>query len=768
MKKFMLILLIGISIGTIFAANRIFASQEPEYEVALGNGLSSSSYDINQYVETPDKVEETYDITIPETFELMAQDSELELYLEKDNLAIAVRVKANGYVYSSYNFNDSFAGKSDSVIAPIKSGVTLELYKDSTPITMPYIEERTIVGGNTDIPVARSTIQPLSNGFIAQVDYNHPEIMIAFDIHVTLENGSLEVYVPHETIVEYNPNLFNPSEQYYLLRNIVLFPYFGSTKGVNDGYAIIPDGSGALITLDSNPDVRSTFSLDVWGMDYGYRTFTFRERSMSTKERKRVTLPVYGIVHDVNNTGFYVESTEGTNYAILNFKSAGTINDYYYTYFSYRYRESYEQYQSRTNEDQYRISFQDDPNAYDAKLRYSFVSGSDADYVGIAKQYQEDLQARQDLPSQNRSVFSQAPIKVDFIGTEITMGVLRPKLVDITTYEELTNIVTMMQNDGYQELSVALKNFSDRTDGYRFGVYRELGGKNAFRTMLDALEAGDVEFSYYLDYVRSYSRYARYHAQTLSKREIFYIELSWMTYAHLVNNPKHYVDFAQDDIDDLNDYGIETVSLAGLDRSIYTGWDDKVVLGTTNRGYVEDLMQLYVDESIKTGLYNPDSYLYPYMSAYYNAPLGSSDYAVSDASIPFVQLILGGRVDMYSEYLNFASDEQLTLLRLVEFGVFPAYTFTGGSAYDVKRTNASNVYISEYSVLKNRIAEYYGFLQEGLDATINAEMIDHTYLAEGVIQVVYDNGTVIVLNYTNADVTVDTTLIPAMGYVVIS
>jgi hypothetical protein len=766
MKKLMLVLLIALSAGTIFAANRIFASQEPEYDIALGNGLSRDSYEINNYVETLDKPLEVYDVEIPDTFELMAEDSSMELYLERDNLAIAVRVKDNGYVYSSYNFNDSFAGKSDSVIAPIKSGVTLELYKDSTPITMPYTQERPIVGGNTDIPVARSTIQALANGFIAQVDYNHPEVMIAFDVQVTLENGSLVVSVPHQSITEYNPNIFNPTEQYYLLRNIVLFPYFGSTKGVDDGYVIIPDGSGALISLDTDSDVRSTFALDVWGMDYGYRSFNFRERSLSTKDRKRVTLPVYAVVHDVSNTGFYVESMEGTNYAILNFKSAGTINDYYYTYFSYRYRESYEQYQSRTNEDQYRISFQDDPNGYDAKLRYTFVSGAEADYVGIAKRYQQDLLTRQALPEQNRTVFEQTPIKVDFIGTEITMGVLSDKLTDITTYQEMIDIVELMQSDGYNELTVALKNFDDDVRGYRFGVYRQLGGKNDFRTMLETLQNDGVEFSYYLDYVRSYSNFARYHAQTLSKREIFYIELSWMYYAHNVNNPKHYTEFAKDDIDDLNDYGIDHIALAGLDRAVYTGWDDAIILGTTNREYVEDMMQFYADEAIKTGLYNPDSYLYPYMSAYYDAPLGSSEYAVSVASIPFVQLILGGQVDMYSEYLNFASDEQLTLLRLVEFGVFPAYTFTGGSAYDVKKTNASNVYISEYSVLENRIRSYYDFLQEGLDSTINAEMIDHTYLAEGVVKVVYDNGTEIILNYNNADIVVDTTLIPAMGYVV--
>ena len=125
-------------------------------------------------------------------------------------------------------------------------------------------------------------------------------------------------------------------------------------------------------------------------------------------------------------------------------------------------------------------------------------------------------------------------------------------------------------------------------------------------------------------------------------------------------------------------------------------------------------------------------------------------------------------MDMYSPYLNFVSDETTSLLRLVEYGVFPSYVLTGGSAYDLKSTNSSNIYISEYDVLSRRISDYYDFINEGLTATTGNEMIDHTFLSEGVVLVEYNDGTQIIINYNNTDVTVGELIIPASGYEVIS
>jgi hypothetical protein len=183
---------------------------------------------------------------------------------------------------------------------------------------------------------------------------------------------------------------------------------------------------------------------------------------------------------------------------------------------------------------------------------------------------------------------------------------------------------------------------------------------------------------------------------------------------------------------------------------------------------ITKMLDYYNAKNISTGVYSPDAYMYRYTDTYYDAPISSSDYSFVSASIPFVQLVLGGYMDMYSSNLNFASDEQITLLRLVEYGVFPSYVLTGGSTYDLKQTNSSNVYISEYEVMKSRMNIYRDFYNDGLVTTIQNEMTDHTFIADGVVLVEYDDGTQILLNYNSDLITVNDVVVDPLSYVVIS
>lgn len=770
MKKLLLILLIPLFIFGAVAISRVTARNDVDYNINLGNNLSNFTYDGNSYVEITNKAIEDYSyMTIPDNFDLMAEDAKLELYLEPETLAIAVRVKENGYVYSSYSLTENLDGLSSAVKNPMKSGVSLDLFINGTPVSISFMDTLN-TSTESDVQVASAIIQPQPNGFIVKVDFDHPSIDIKFELHVGLDDGNLVVNVPNDTIIEYNPNLWNNADNvsYYLLQNIVLYQFFGSTISEADGYVLIPDGSGALISLESSPAVKTTMTLEVYGEDNGYMSPAFRSRAITIKETKRLTMPLFGMIHDAGNTGFYTIIEDGTPYAQYNFKSTGIINNYYTSYFNFRYRQSYQQYQSRSNEDQYRITFQDDPNEYDVSLRYVFLSGSDADYVGMAKSYQKYLLDTGGLTTSKRDDYESVPTKIDFIASDITQGILSKTRTDITTYQEMIDILSTLQNDGYSELITTIKTFDMSEMGYRFDIYNKLGGRSDFKKLISFLDTNDIQFSYYLDYARSYKDYSKKHAQTLSKREIFHIEFSSMYLAHLVNDTEYYIEYAHDDYDNFEKYGIDNVALAGLDRSLYTSWDSGVKFATQNMSEITEMLEYYETKSISAGVYTPDAYMYRYTDEYYDAPISSSDYSFISASVPFLQLVLGGYMDMYSSSLNFASDEQITLLRLVEYGVFPSYILTGGSTYDLKQTNSSNIYISEYDVMESRMDSYRDFFNEGLETTIQNEMTDHTFLAEGVVLVAYEDGTQIVLNYNSDAVTVDEVVIEPLSYVVIS
>ena len=69
--------------------------------------------------------------------------------------------------------------------------------------------------------------------------------------------------------------------------------------------------------------------------------------------------------------------------------------------------------------------------------------------------------------------------------------------------------------------------------------------------------------------------------------------------------------------------------------------------------------------------------------------------------------------------------------------------------------------------MKDRISDYYEFIDEGLQASMGKEMLDHTFLAEGVVLVEYEGNVQIMLNYNNVEVTFNDVIVPAESYVVI-
>jgi hypothetical protein len=232
-----------------------------------------------------------------------------------------------------------------------------------------------------------------------------------------------------------------------------------------------------------------------------------------------------------------------------------------------------------------------------------------------------------------------------------------------------------------------------------------------------------------------------------------------------LNNPKYFEVLAEKDLAAFQKYDIGSLALDGFGTSLFTHYDHGTI-GYSNEGmaYVEHLLQLLNDNGIQTGLYQPDAYLYKYVSEYYDAPVASSELLFIDATIPLVPLVLSGYTDMYSSYMNFSSNDADAALRLIEFGIYPSFVLTGESTYDIKRTASNDVYTSELEYLEDRIDFYYSTVNRALKEVAGREMIDHTILDAGVVLVEYDNGRKIIMNYNGSDYMYEDVKIKSKGF----
>ena len=116
-------------------------------------------------------------------------------------------------------------------------------------------------------------------------------------------------------------------------------------------------------------------------------------------------------------------------------------------------------------------------------------------------------------------------------------------------------------------------------------------------------------------------------------------------------------------------------------------------------------------------------------------------------SVPFTQIVLRGYVDLYSTYLNFSSNQDIDVLKCIEYGVYPAYLITQEASHNLSKTLSNNLYATEYNRVKDRMFADYAKVKGALDNVVGAKIVEREVLELGVIEVTYSNGVKIVVDY---------------------
>ena len=119
---------------------------------------------------------------------------------------------------------------------------------------------------------------------------------------------------------------------------------------------------------------------------------------------------------------------------------------------------------------------------------------------------------------------------------------------------------------------------------------------------------------------------------------------------------------------------------------------------------------------------------------------------------------------MYSDYVNFEANKTGFFLQMVESGVYPSFYVTYENSSALIYTNSADLYSTEYATYKDTIIEYDAQLRKVAEAVEGAFITDHEKLENGVTKVVYDNGVVIYVNYSDKNATVDGYEVEALSY----
>lgn len=187
-----------------------------------------------------------------------------------------------------------------------------------------------------------------------------------------------------------------------------------------------------------------------------------------------------------------------------------------------------------------------------------------------------------------------------------------------------------------------------------------------------------------------------------------------------------------------------------------------ILVGTYSRDGVEtsvtDAIALYRDtlESIhgdlRLNLVNPNMYLWKYTDRYLSMPVGTSQYVFETDTVPFLQLVLHGTMEMYAPYSNFSFYAQSDILKMIDYNMSPSFILSKEPSWYLADTVSSDLYSTEFAQYEELIQRIYGSVNEVLSQTAGYAWTDRTVLADGVIRNTYQKGQdvmYVLINYTD-------------------
>lgn len=721
---------------------------EPETtpETMINDSESGMKYGSAQYTlpeprdQEPVKKEVSF-----EGFNKIAENMNLALYVDEKSLALKIENKQTGYVWESgldskkeYRLNDTWTELAQSAI------------------TIGYLDRKgklkteSILTNDT-----RPKIQRDDQGFTASV--NLFQAKISFNVQVELTKEGITVTIPDEKVKE--------GERTKIV-SMKVYPFLGAVnENEINGYMFIPDGSGALIRYQkSSKKSASPFIGSIFGPDHGYRSFNSVKY---VNPVQLIKIPVFGAIHGVKQNGFVSIIESGQEYGEIVAFPAGVSTDLNWVHSQYNYR--YEYYQPTSKSMDGINVYQKERNSFDIKLHYNFLSGENADYVGMAKRYQQYLIENGMLEKQKDT----ADIRLEFLGGEVKKGLLWDSVIPMTKVGEIPGFIEELNGEGLVDQFVIYKGWSKGgltgTLPAKFPFERKLGSISDLQDTVNLLSKKDIPMYFSTDYTKANEGAKGFSgskdvAKKISSETISYKDKGLNAF---YLSPGMSLEMAKEDIEHYSDYNIKNLA---LDATGYISFSDYSKDKKSNRiETLETYSQLYEVLSKHVGglaLYEPNSYALAATERYLDIPMYSSNYVFETDTVPFLQIVLKGYIPYYAPFSNFHSDPEDELLRMIEYGAYPSFLLTSEPSQLLRKTASKDVYTSEYSIWKDDVVQQYNVIKESLGQVKGEEIVSRYIPAKGISEVTYANGVKIVVNYTNKPYSSQEINVPAKGFVV--
>ena len=406
---------------------------------------------------------------------VIAENDSYKLYLNEETTNFALQSKSDSYVWWATPLN---ADKDENAKTAQKKNMQSPFYIVYGDVSTHTSQRMNVYDGS--IKSGDFEIQEIENG--VKIIYRIGKIEAEIPMTITLEKNNVNVSIISSEIKEQEAT----DSKGLVLLDIGLLQFFNAAGMEDEGYMVVPDGSGAVINYNNQRINAQAYNNDVYGLDTSIGLLT---RPSITEQ---VYLPVIGAVTNGEKTkhGYMAIAESGDTCASVNATVSGqNSTSYNNTWFEFKVRAEDTYYMGTRKLTVYE---QGKINQPDLTVGFYPLSGDDLSYVDIAEAYRNYMIEEKGFTDKTDNITNS--FYLDLYGGTVKAQSIAGFPVNLetpaTTYEQAQEIIKQLNELGVDDLVVNYNDFNGA--GIKGLITADvnyagtLGGKDAYKSLAES------------------------------------------------------------------------------------------------------------------------------------------------------------------------------------------------------------------------------------------------------------------------------------------
>lgn len=697
----------------------------------------------------PQSQVQTVALSVPDTYEMAAENKAFVLYAEKKTGKIALQIKETGYIW----YSNPLGSENDTV-----AGGDLKKRLDAQVVLYYTQGISEAVTNSVTGCVNRGGLksQAIENGI--KFIYEFKDAGFTVPVQYIIEDDGLraEVLLQEITpdVVVREQNVSGSSKKIpidYNITKIDFMQYFGAGASDEDGYMFVPEGSGGIINFNNGKVNALPYQAPIYGqyMD---------QSSMRNLSNDLVRMPVFGIKKGDNAFVTIIEENEGIG--IINGFVSGRQTSYN-AVFPTVYRRIVDVAGGDSRSQPLSESLTSKGNF---SLKYHFMSGEKANYSEMAKIYQTYLINNKGLRKAKSADKNQLYLNL-FASVErrtSVAGFVKNVVEPLTTFEDVEAISKQYIENGITDIAIKYNDWTKnsvrqkvKTDAKLEG---KLGSKKDFNNLVKFTDENKIDFypsvnfSEYSDSKWGYS--SVFDASKSPDQSPAYVRAKLSIEGPLgrrwsLLKPNKVAEASVNFLDSYKKTGATGVALDYIAEKVYSDNSKGGIKRSDTVGIWTGVLENSKDIVGKIMVENANAYALPYAEHIISAPTSAYGNELLDDNIPFYQMVLHGMVSYSTPTINLTSDWKDSVLKAVETGSCLNFTFVKENANILKDTYYNNLYSCDFDTWFNKSVNEYKRVDAVLGKVSGKKMISHSQIADNVYETIYEGGIRTIVNYND-------------------